>query len=136
MWYKTKIVWIEDLETYLNKPGFSFLCNYWDKFIFKYKEETSRQLKEKTNTERFFELDEEWINEYSWLIAWKLWKDFEFIKQEIIKFRKYRLEKSEWAIKCKWQKQTSFEVSLRLKTWLSNVNKNNINKKWLWITSL
>ena len=134
--YKTIEINYTDLETYLNKKWYTFLGFRNEVAVFKYNETTPRQIKEKTNTERFFELDEEWINEYSWLIAWKLWLEFEFIKQEIIKFRSYRLEKSEWAIKCKWQKQTSFEVPLRLQTWLSNVNKNNTNKKWLWITSL
>jgi len=134
--YKTIEVNYTELEAYLNKKWCTFLGFRNEVAVFKYNETTPRQIKEKTNTERFFELDEEWINEYSWLIAWKLWKDFEFIKQEIIKFRSYRLEKSEWAIKCKWQKQTSFEVPLRLKTWLDR-NKNNINnKKWLWVTEI
>ena len=134
--FKIQEVCYSELETYLNKKWYTFLGFRDEVAVFKYTETTPRQLKEKTNTERFFELDEEWINEYSWLIAWKLWKDFEFIKQEIIKFRNYRLEKSEWAVKCKWQKQTSFEVPLRLKTRLDN-NKNNINnKKWLWVTEI
>lgn len=123
-----------ELETYLNKSNYTFLWFYEWKCIFKYKEETSRQLKEKTNTEKFFELDETWLNSYAWLVAKKLWLDFEFTKQEIIKFRNYRNEKSEWAIKCKWQKQTSFEVPLRLKTWFDNNRKQNnlTDKSNLW----
>ena len=134
--YKTIEINYSDLETYLNKKWYTFLGFRNEVAVFKYNETTPRQLKEKTNTEKFFELDEIWLNNYSQLVSEKLWLEFEFIKQEIIKFRSYRLEKSEWAVKYKWQKQTSFEISLRLKTWLSNVNKNNINKKWLWVTEI
>ena len=35
---KTIIVWIDELETYLNKTWYTFLTNYQDRFIFKYKD--------------------------------------------------------------------------------------------------
>jgi hypothetical protein len=40
--------------------------------IFKYKEKTSREIKAKTDTERFFELDDMQIDDYSYKIAEKL----------------------------------------------------------------
>ena len=55
----------EELEIYLNKPWYSFLSNYQDSFIFKYTEKTSRQIVAITDTERFFNLDDEWIDNYS-----------------------------------------------------------------------
>ena len=125
---KTIIVSIDELETYLNKSWYSFLTNYQDKMIFKYKEKTSREIKAKTDTERFFELDDMQIDDYSYKIAEKLWLDPRFVFEEIKKFISYRTEKSEWAVKCKWQKQNSFEVPLRLQTWFSNVkSKPKVN---------
>ena len=111
------------LEEYINKSWYTFVWFIQDKMIFKYKEETTKQLREKTNTEKFFELDNIWLSNYAWLISERLWLDFNFTLNELEKFRDYRLEKSENAIKCKWQKQNSFEVPKRLKTRFSNNNK-------------
>ena len=117
----------EELEIFLNKPWFSFLSNYQDRFIFKYTEKSSRQIVALTDTERFFNLDNEWIENYSRLISNKINKDYDFVKTEIVKFINYRTEQSEWAKKCKWQKQTSFEVPKRLQTWFSNAKQTTTN---------
>ena len=114
----------KELEIYLNKPWYSFLSNYQDSFIFKYTEKTSRQIVAITDTERFFNLDDEWIENYSSLISNKINKNYDFVKTEIIKFIDYRTEQSEWAKKCKRQKQTSFEVPKRLQTWFNNTKDN------------
>jgi hypothetical protein len=129
---KTKIVWIEELEIYLNKYWFIFLCSHQDKFIFKYTENTSRQITALTETDKFFNLDNEWIEKYSHLISERLWKDYEFINNELNKFIDYRSEKSEWAKKCKRQKQNSFEVPLRFKAWLWNTKQPLKSNPNLW----
>ena len=74
----------DTLEQYLNK-NYTFLGFIGDKMIFKYKEVTSRQLTNKTNTEKFFELNDEWINNYAKAISERLELDFEFTKEEIVK---------------------------------------------------
>ena len=110
----------DTLEQYLNK-NYTFLGFIGDKMIFKYKEVTSRQLTNKTNTEKFFELNDEWINNYAKAISERLELDFEFTKEEIVKFIKYRTEWKENGKKVKWQKQQTFEVPLRLQTWFWNI---------------
>ena len=53
------------------------------------------------------------------------------VKQEIIRFVSYWTEPTQSGHKTRWELQKTFEVSRRLATWFSNVNKfqvNNINK--------
>jgi hypothetical protein len=117
----------EELEIYLNKTWYSFLCNFQDKFIFKYTEKSSRQIVALTDTERFFNLDDLWLDDYAVKISSRIWRDNQFVLNELIKFRDYRTEQSEWAKKCRWQKQTSFEVPKRLQTWFGNTKQTTTN---------
>ena len=133
---KTKIVWIEELEIYLNKPWYTFLCSHQDNFVFKYKEETSKQLVTKTKTEKFFdmfinkEFDQQLLLDC--LPEHKLSE--EILKQELVKFINYWIEKNDNWTKRKWQKQNTFEITARLRTWFSNVKIQP--NKWVWITEI
>lgn len=126
--YKTKIVWIQDLETYLNKPGFSFLCNYWEQFIFKYNDspKSNELLKDKTLYDLIKTLNIEDFREY--------WDD-EYLKETMKEFVLYRRSKNDWWIKELWQMQKVFDVWARFRTFLKNWKQFN-NKKWLWITEI
>jgi len=128
MWYKTKIVWIQDLETYLNKKWYTFLCNYWEQFIFKYNDspKSTELLKDKTLYDLIKTLNIEDFREY--------WDD-EYLKETMKEFVLYRRSKNDWWIKELWQMQKVFDVWARFRTFLKNWKQFN-NKKWIWVTEI
>lgn len=128
---KTIIVWIDELETYLNKSWYSFLTNYQDKFIFKYEQKTSKQIVQLTKTQQFFnmfinkEIDSKLIQE---VLPENSPEDNEVLKAEIVKFVNYRIEINENWKKRRYEKQATFEITARLRTWFSNVkSKPKVN---------
>lgn len=128
---KTIIVWIDELETYLNKSWYSFLTNYQDKFIFKYQEKTSKQIVQLNKTQQFFnmfinkEIDSKLIQE---VLPENSPEDNEVLKAEIVKFVNYRIEMNENWNKRRYEKQKTFEITARLRTWFSNVkSKPKVN---------
>lgn len=128
---KTIIVWIDELETYLNKSWYSFLTNYQDKFIFKYQEKTSKQIVQLNKTQQFFnmfinkEIDSKLIQE---VLPENSPEDSEVLKAEIVKFVNYRIEMNENWNKRRYEKQSTFEITARLRTWFSNVkSKPKVN---------
>ena len=128
---KTIIVWIDELETYLNKSWYSFLTNYQDKMIFKYEEKTSKQIVQLTKTQQFFnmfinkEVDSKLIQE---VLPENFPTDNEVLKAEIVKFVNYRIEMNENWNKRRYEKQKTFEITARLRTWFSNVkSKPKVN---------
>ncbi len=125
---KTIIVWIDELETYLNKKWYSFLCNYQDNFIFKYEQKTSKQIVQLNKTQQFFnmkEIDSKLIQE---VLPENSPEDSEVLKAEIVKFVNYRIEMNENWKKRRYEKQSTFEITARLRTWFSNVkSKPKVN---------
>lgn len=128
---KTITVWIDELETYLNKSWYSFLTNYQDKFIFKYEQKTSKQIVQLTKTQQFFnmfinkEIDSKLIQE---VLPENSPEDNEILKAEIVKFVNYRIEMNENWNKRRYEKQSTFEITARLRTWFSNVkSKPKVN---------
>lgn len=137
---KIIIIWIDQLETYLNKPWFSFLCNFQDKFIFKFQEKTSKQIVQLTKTQQFFnmfinkEIDLELIQQ---VLPENSPTDNELLKSEIVKFVNYWIEKNENGNKRRYEKQKTFEITSRLRTWFSNIKittKKEVNPQELLIT--
>ncbi len=128
---KTIIVWIDELETYLNKKWYSFLSNYQDKFIFKYEQKTSKQIVQLNKTQQFFnmfinkEIDSKLIQE---VLPENSPEDNEVLKAEIVKFVNYRIEMNDNWNKRRYEKQSTFEITARLRTWFSNVkSKPKVN---------
>jgi len=134
---KIILVGYEEIETYLNKPWYTFLSNYKDSFIFKYTVKDEKKITTETNTEKFFNMSIQEIENYSKIVAEKMNLDFEVVKNKISNFREYWTEQSEWSIKCRWQKEKTFEVPKRLKRRFDNdfnntIKKNTINSEKIW----
>lgn len=126
---KTIIVWIDQLETYLNKKGYTFLCNYQDNFIFKYNDspKSTELLKDKTLLDLVQTLNIEDFREY--------WDD-EHLKQVMKDFVRYWKAKNDWWTKERWQMEKVFDIKSRYYTFLQRAKKDLKPKKWVWITSI
>ena len=129
----------EELEMLVNKTWYKFLWFIDNKMIFQYKEkqETSRQITEKTKTEKFFDcfLNKDLTNQdFIWVINELNIENTQENKEKILGFINYWLEKWERDNKYKWQKQNTFEITARLRTRFSN-NFNNKKVVW-WIAGL
>ena len=125
---KTIIVWIDELETYLNKSWYSFLCNYQDNFIFKFTDspKATSLMKEKTLLDLIKTLDIEDFKEFG---------DDTYLKETMKDFVMYWMAKNDGWIKQRWQKEKTFDVWQRYRTFLKNWKKfnNNFKNKWIAI---
>jgi len=125
---KTIIIWIDELETYLNKTWYTFLCNYQEKFIFKYNDskKSTQIIKDKTLLDLIKTLN---INDFK-----EYWNDV-FLKETMREFVLYWTAKNEWWTKQRWQTEKIFDVWQRFRTFLKNGkkwNSENISKPWIW----
>ena len=125
---KTIIIDLDELETYLNKPWFTFLCNYQDKFIFKYNDskKSTELLKDKDLKEL---IKENFTIDFLKEVYSKYWLTKEDFKNECEMFVLYWEEANANSNIKKWQKEKTFDVKLRFITWMSNNKKWNSNKK-------
>jgi len=128
----------EELEKLINKKGISFIWFVWDKMVFKQLETTSRKIVAKTSTDKFFDMfiTKQFNDEIIDSVWDKLNINIRDHKTELLKFVNYRLERWDNDTKYKYQKQWTFEVVSRLRTWLSN-NKQKQNltlkKNSIWL---
>lgn len=125
---KTIIIWIDELETYLNKKGYTFLCNYQDQFIFKFNDslKSTEIMKEKSLLDLIKTLNIEDFREY--------WDDI-YLKETMKDFVMYWMAKNEGWKKERWQTEKIFDVWQRYRTFLKNwkkFNKNLNTKNWVW----
>ena len=125
---KTIIIDLDELETYLNKPWFVFLCNYQDKFIFKYNDskKSTELLRDKDLKEL---IKENFTIDFLKEVYSKYWLTKEDFKNECEMFVLYWEEANANSNIKKWQKEKTFDVKLRFITWMSNNKKWNSNKK-------
>lgn len=125
---KTIIVELDQLETYLNKKWYTFLCNYQDKFIFKYNDskKSTELLKDKDLKEL---IKENFTIDFLKEVYSKYWLTKEDFKNECEMFVLYWEEANANSNIKKWQKEKTFDVKLRFITWMSNNKKWNSNKK-------
>lgn len=120
---KTITIWIDELETYLNKKGYTFLCNYQDKFIFKFTEsKKSTELQKDKNLKEL--IKENFSIDFLKEVYNKYWLTKEDFKNECELFVLYWEEKNNNSKIERWQKEKTFDVKLRFITWMNN------NKKW------
>ena len=134
----------ELLQEYINKPKYKFIWFIGDKMVFSIenKEVTKRQVVELTRTEKFFEMFKTWT--FDNLFIEDIFKELNLqinkeTKEDLLKFVNYRSEKWDRDKKSKWEKEKTFELLSRLRTWYSNQKKfkwNNTNNNWLWIAEI
>ena len=118
----------ELLQEYINKPKYKFIWFIGDKMVFSIenKETTKRQAVALTRTEKFFEMFETWIFDNEFIED--IFKELNLqinkeTKEDLLKFVNYRSEKWDRDKKSKWEKEKTFELLSRLRTWYGNQKK-------------
>ena len=122
---KTILIDITELETYLNKSGYTFLCNYQDKFIFKYSDskKSTELMQYKTLYDLIKTLNIEDFREY--------WDD-NYLKETMKDFVIYRRSKNDWWLKERWQMEKVFDINARFRTFLKRGNNLSYKNKGIW----
>ena len=117
---KIILISYEELEIYLNKPWYSFLSPYKDKFVFVFND--SKKIIENLKTKTLLDL--------IWTLNIEDFKEFwekKYLKETMKDFYLYWTAKNDWWIKERRQMEKVFDVWQRFRTFLRNGKKFNKN---------